>query len=271
MPTEYTKAIPQSRLEVEKFAKMKISIITATYNSLKHLPAVLQSISSQSYPTIEWIVVDGDSTDGTKEFIVENSGTITHWVSEADHGIYDALNKGIGMASGDIIGFLHSDDFFSSPTILEEIAHQFKNPDIDAVYGDLEYVSSTDTNKRIRYWKSKAYHPTLLAQGWMPAHPTLFIKKEVYAKHGFFDLNYRIAADYDLMLRILRDPTLRFTYLPSVITKMRVGGASNTIGNIKRKMQEDYRVICSHGFARPMYILLRKNFSKLQQFYTSKR
>ena len=271
MPTEYTKAIPQSRLEVEKFAKMKISIITATYNSLKYLPAVLQSISSQSYPNIEWIVVDGDSTDGTKEFIAENSGTITHWVSEADNGIYDALNKGIRMASGDIIGFLHSDDFFSSPTILEEIAHQFKSTATDAVYGDLDYVSSTDTSKRIRYWKSKAYHPTLLTQGWMPAHPTLFLKKEVYAKHGFFDLNYRIAADYDLMLRILKDPSLRFTYLPTVITKMRVGGASNAIGNIKLKMQEDYRVICSHGFSRPLSILFRKNFSKLLQFYTSKR
>jgi glycosyltransferase len=245
---------------------MKISIITATYNSLKHLPASLQSISSQSYPNIEWIVVDGNSTDGTKEFIEANSSKITNWVSEADKGIYDALNKGIGMASGDIIGFLHSDDFFSSPIILEEIANQFKNIDTDAVYGDLEYVSSTDSSKIVRYWKSKAFHPKLLKQGWMPAHPSLFLKKEVYTKHGLFDLNFKIAADYDFMLRILKDESLAFSYLPQVITNMRVGGASNAFGNLVLKMKEDWKALGKNKIPLRARALFLKNVSKIKQF-----
>jgi glycosyltransferase len=158
---------------------MKISIITATYNSLKHLPASLQSISSQSYHNIEWIVVDGNSTDGTKEFIEANSSKIINWVSEADKGIYDALNKGISMASGDIIGFLHSDDFFASNDVIQKIIEKFLKEEIDGVYGDLNYVSVMDVNKIIRKWKSRPYKLSLLKNGWMPAHPTLFLKKEV--------------------------------------------------------------------------------------------
>ncbi|MEY4293068.1 MAG: hypothetical protein RIQ61_1466 [Bacteroidota bacterium] len=245
---------------------MKISIITATFNSLRFLPDVLQSICSQNYPNIEWIIVDGNSTDGTKEFIEENASKITKWVSEPDNGIYDALNKGIRMASGDIIGFLHSDDFFSTPTILTEVVNCFILSKSQTVYGDLEYVNSTDPTKCIRFWKSKAFKPSFLEKGWMPAHPTLFLKKEVYEKHGLFDLNYHIAADYDMMLRILQDSSLTITYLPKVVTKMRVGGASNTLSNFKQKMQEDYRVIYTHGFANPLIVLLRKNCSKISQF-----
>ena len=245
---------------------MKISIITATYNSLKHLPAVLQSISSQSYPNIEWIVVDGNSTDGTKEFIEANSSKITNWVSEADKGIYDALNKGISMASGDIIGFLHSDDFFASNDVIQIIIEKFLKEEIDGVYGDLNYVSVMDVNKIIRKWKSRPYKLSLLKNGWMPAHPTLFLKKEVYKKHGQFDLNFKIAADYDFMLRILKDESLAFSYLPQVITNMRVGGASNTVGNLKLKMKEDLRAMAKNNIPFPLFTLIRKNVGKLSQF-----
>jgi glycosyltransferase len=246
---------------------MKISIITATYNSLKHLPASLQSISSQSYPNIEWIVVDGNSTDGTKEFIEANSSKITNWVSEADKGIYDALNKGISMANGDIIGFLHSDDFFASNDVIQKIIEKFLKEEIDGVYGDLNYVSVMDVNNIIRKWKSRPYKLSLLKNGWMPAHPTLFLKKEVYKKHGQFDLNFKIAADYDFMLRILKDESLAFSYLPQVITNMRVGGASNKIENIRLKMSEDRKALIKNEFKGIYKILLLKNISKLKQFF----
>jgi glycosyltransferase len=246
---------------------MKISIITATYNSLKHLPASLQSISSQSYPNIEWIVVDGNSTDGTKEFIEANSSKIINWVSEADKGIYDALNKGISMANGDIIGFLHSDDFFASNDVIQKIIEKFLKEEIDGVYGDLNYISVMDVNKIIRKWKSRPYKLSLLKNGWMPAHPTLFLKKEVYKKHGQFDLNYKIAADYDFMLRILKDESLAFSYLPQVITNMRVGGASNKIENIRLKMSEDRKALIKNEFKGIYKILLLKNISKLKQFF----
>ena len=146
-------------------------------------------------------------------------------------GIYDALNKGVEKASGDIIGFLHSDDIFHEKNILNHIKNKFKENDLDGIYGDLQYIDKINTNKVLRYWQSCEFHKRLLKKGWTPPHPTMFLKKEIYKKHGKFDLQYKISADYDFMLRILKDSSIKLNYIPKVITRMRVGGISNK--NIK--------------------------------------
>ena len=253
---------------------LKISIITATYNSLETLPTTLKSIVEQNYENIECVVIDGKSTDGTLKIIykyqIDNPDISFKIISEKDSGIYDALNKGIFNATGDIIGFLHSDDMLASSNILTKIAEEFIKTDVNGVYGDLQYVNRDNTNNVIRYWKSKKFHPKLIKQGWMPAHPTLFLKREVYKSQGYFDLSYKIAADYDLMLRILKDQTLKFSYLPTVITKMRLGGASNkSIKNIIKKTMEDYHAIRSNNIGGVITLLL-KNISKIKQFLIKK-
>lgn len=253
---------------------LKISIVTATYNSLKTLPTTLKSIVEQNYKNIECIVIDGKSTDSSLKIIykyqLDNPDISFKIISEKDAGIYDALNKGIFNATGDIIGFLHSDDMLASSNILTKIAEEFVKTNVNGVYGDLQYVNKKNTNNVIRYWKSKKFHPNLLKQGWMPAHPTLFLKKEVYEKHGNFDLSFKIAADYDFMLRVFKDNSLKFGYLPKVFTKMRVGGASNrSLKNIIQKTKEDYRAISSNQLGGILTII-RKNTSKIKQFLINK-
>ncbi len=245
---------------------MKVSIITSTFNSKSTLQDTLNSIQNQNYQNIETIIIDGGSKDGTLDIIKKNK-VISKFISEPDKGIYDGLNKGIEIATGDVIGYVHSDDVLASETIISEIVAAFINSNIDGVYGDLEYVDKENTNRVIRYWKSKQFHPNLLKQGWMPAHPTLFLKREVYTKYGNFDLSYKIAADYDFMLRVLKDDNLKFSYLPEVITKMRVGGASNrSLKNILQKTKEDYRAVKSNNVGG-VFSILRKNTSKIKQFF----
>jgi len=247
---------------------LKVSIITATYNSAGSIRDSLDSVLSQDYKDIECIIIDGESKDDTL-FIIETYqkkySNITV-VSEADKGIYDALNKGVQLATGDVIGFVHSDDLLADNQVVSQLANQFEKGNMDGVYGDLQYVDKNNIGKVIRYWKSCDFKSRLLKKGWMPAHPTLFLRKKVYNKHGRFDLSYKIAADYDFMIRILKDDSLKFTYLPKMITKMRVGGASNrSVKNIIQKTKEDYRIIKYHtigGFST----LINKNLSKIQQF-----
>lgn len=245
---------------------VKISIITATYNSQKHLPGALKSLSLQRYPHVEHIVIDGASKDKTLACLQEN-GKVDQLLSEPDNGLYDALNKGIKLATGDVIGFLHSDDRFASEWTLQHIADLFsENPELDMVYGDLVYVHNGNHNRVVRCWKSCDFTPRLLQRGWMPPHPTVFVRKEVYRKHGFFDCRYRISADYDQLLRILRDESLHLSYLPEVITLMQKGGESTgKMGNLIRKTGEDYLVIRNHNFSFPLWVLIMKNFSKLVQ------
>lgn len=248
---------------------MKISIITATFNSGASIKSALDSISSQDYPNFEVLIIDGGSKDNTVLLAKDSYAGELKIISEKDEGIYDALNKGIKAANGDIIGFVHSDDFLASKDIISKITTIFQEEEVDGVYGDLLYVDKENTSKIIRYWKSQAFSPGLLQQGWMPAHPTLFLRKEVYEKHGLFNLNYKIAADYDFMLRIFSDPALKFKYLPEVVTKMRVGGASNrSLRNIQLKSQEDLRALRANGIKNPYLVLARKNFGKLGQFLT---
>lgn len=249
---------------------MKISIITVTYNSEATLKSCLISVLHQSYKNIEYVIIDGNSTDKTLELVKQHQLQFPQiefkLLSEPDNGIYDALNKGVHLATGDVIGFVHSDDMLADNQIISTLANQFERENIDGVYGDLQYVDKNNIDKVIRYWKSRYFNIALLSKGWMPAHPTLFLKKTVYKKHGIFNLSYKISADYDFMLRILKDDSVKFAYLPKVITKMRIGGASNrSIKNIIQKTREDYLAVRSNNIGG-WYLIFLKNISKVRQF-----
>lgn len=245
---------------------MKVSIITSCYNSCKTILETIESVNTQNYENIEHVFVDGNSRDNTLEIIKSNSKRKGSIISEPDRGLYDAFNKGILHASGEIIGFLHSDDiYFSKETILD-IVNKIQVENLDGVYGDLQYVDKINFNKIIRYWKSCEFNPNLLKKGWMPAHPTLFLKKEIYLKHGVFNTTFKISADYDFILRIFKDHNLKFGYLPKVVTKMRMGGASNrSLKNIFKKTKEDYRAIRLNNIGTLLTLFL-KNISKIKQF-----
>ena len=247
---------------------MKVSVITATNNSEETIEDCIKSLFAQVYSNIEFIIIDNNSTDSTLKIIerykIKNKSI--KLISESDNGLYDALNKGIRYASGDIIGFLHSDDLYHDCFSVLDVVSYFRDNKSDGVFGDLHYVNKENTNKVIRLWKSCEFQPEFLKRGWMPAHPTLFLKKHVYDKHGEFNTSFKISADYDFMLRILKDKTLEFGYLPRVITKMRLGGASNrSIKNIIQKTREDYKAVSSNNIGGWFSILL-KNISKIKQF-----
>jgi glycosyltransferase len=246
-----------------------VSLITATYNSRATIADTIRSVTSQTYSDIEHVIIDGSSTDDTLEIVRSTPNRISKIISEPDKGIYDALNKGIINSCGDIIGILHSDDLLASDIIIEEICRKFVQTTADIVYGDLIYVRNMNKDIIVRYWRSRPFDRSLLYKGWMPAHPTMFIRREVYMKYGQYDLQYNISSDYDLILRLMQIRDLKFEYLPIVITKMRMGGASNrSLGNIFLKSKEDYSIMKKNGFSNPLAILLRKNASKLGQFFS---
>ncbi len=246
---------------------MKISVITAVWNNCETVAQALESILAQTYTNVEMIVIDGASTDGTREVLERYRDKLAVLVSERDAGIYDALNKGIARATGDVIGFLHADDLLADSTVLARIAGAF-SASVDGVYGDLLYVRKQNPTQTVRYWRSRPFTPDLCGKGWMPAHPTLYLRRAVYQRHGQFDTSYRIAADYDFMLRILKAGT-RVVYLPAVLVKMRVGGVSNrSLGNLLRKSREDLRALQQNRVGG-MWTLLRKNLSKLPQFFAT--
>jgi len=246
---------------------MKVSIITACYNSSATIIDTLKSLEQQTYADIEYIIVDGASKDNTLDVIKANCSRVSFVISERDNGIYDALNKGVAAATGDVVGFLHSDDLFASPYIVQNIVDCFNQNNVDAVYGDLEYVDKTDTSKIVRLWRSGLYERKQLTNGWMPPHPTFYMKRELYSKFGFFDLNFRIAADYDSILRYLWVNKITLAYIPSVLIKMRVGGASNrSLKNIYLKSKEDILALKKNGVFWPKALLF-KNLSKIPQFF----
>ncbi|MFC5282903.1 glycosyltransferase family 2 protein [Pedobacter alpinus] len=247
---------------------MQISIITATYNSETHLQEALNSYKSQTLQNKELIVIDGLSKDKTLEILKQNHQIINKSVSEADKGIYDALNKGINLAGGDIIGILHSDDFFAYSTLLADVTDLFeKDPNLQAVYGDLQYVDRDDPNKIIRNWVSGKFDRNNFAKGWMPPHPTLFIKKECFQKFGVYDLTYKSAADYDLILRFLFKHKITTSYLPKVLVKMRVGGLSNkSIKNRIRANREDRLALKTNGVPNSLWVSILKPLSKITQY-----
>jgi glycosyltransferase len=243
---------------------MRISVIVSVFNNKDTIFDAINSIVSQSYGNIECIVVDAASTDGTLEIIKGFGDRINTFISEPDKGIYDGLNKGVLLATGDVIAFLHSDDVYANETVISDVVDIFDN-DTQGVYGDLVYTDKKDINKVFRCWKSGVFSISLLNKGWMPPHPTLFLRREVYQKYGAFDTSFKIAGDYDFMLRILKD-NITVKYLPQVLYRMRVGGESNrSIKNILDKSKEDLRAMRKNEINKPFLALFYKNISKVMQ------
>lgn len=246
---------------------MKISVITVTYNSAATIADTLKSVAAQTYPNIEHIVVDGESTDNTLALIHEHGMHVAKLVSERDSGIYDAMNKGLRLATGDFVGFLNSDDFFAAPDTVQRMIDSMKEADI--IYGDLVYVEKERTSKIVRYWRSGEFVHDRLRFGWMPPHPTFYVRRSHLEKVGTFDLRLRIAADYDFMLRFLSQPSLKVAYLPQVLVKMRTGGGSNhSLKALLRKSSEDFLAIRKNKIGGP-FTLLCKNARKLSQYLTA--
>ncbi|MBG9389053.1 glycosyltransferase family 2 protein [Caenimonas aquaedulcis] len=244
---------------------LQISVITAVMNRADTLGDALRSVHGQSWAGVEHVVIDGGSTDGTLDVVRQHRAGIATLVSEPDSGLYDALNKGIAAATGDVIGFMHADDEYASPYTLERVAAAFEDPSVDAVYGDLVYVSRKEPSRVVRYWQAGRYHRGLLALGWMPPHPTFYVRREVYSRLGNFDTRFRIAADYDNMLRLLWRGRVKAAYVPEVLVRMRTGGASNrSLLNILTKSREDYTALRQNGIGG-LQTLLLKNVTKLPQ------
>lgn len=246
--------------------ELKLSVITAVYNREDTVAQAISSVAAQSYSDVEHVIIDGASTDGTLDAVQSLARPGMRVISEPDRGIYDALNKGIRNATGDVVGLMHSDDFFAHDRVLEKVAMAFASTGAEAVYGDLDYVAAEDTSKVIRHWRSGEFTPQVLARGWMPPHPTLFVRREAMMRLGLYNTDYRISADYEAILRWFGKGGLSLTYIPEVLVKMRVGGESNrSLGRIIQKSHEDYRALRTNGVGG-IQALAWKNLSKLPQF-----
>lgn len=245
---------------------MKISVITAVYNNRDTVADAIDSVLAQTHAEVELIVIDGASTDGTLDVLRAYGNKLNKLVSEPDGGIYDALNKGLLHASGDVVGFLHSDDVFADAEVLAKVAKAFSNLKIEAVYGDLVYVRKDMPDKVVRYWSAGEFAFDKLRRGWMPPHPTLYVKRALYEQIGVFDTQYRIAADYDFMLRLLSIEGIGVAYVPELFVKMRLGGESNrSLKNLLWKSHEDY-IVMRRNKVGGLLTLLFKNLRKLPQF-----
>lgn len=226
-------------------------------------------MASQTYANREHVVIDGASCDGTLRVLQAMRSQLAVMLSEPDRGIYDALNKGVTRASGDVIGFLHADDVYASPDVLTHVAQAFADPAVCAVYGDLHYVRKDDMTQVVRVWHSMVFTPQRLAWGWMPPHPTLYVRKQWYERIGGFDTRYRIAADYFSILQMFSQPDFKAVYVPEVFVKMRLGGASNrSLKAVVRKTREDWAALrrARVGALGGLGALVWKNLSKLGQF-----
>jgi glycosyltransferase involved in cell wall biosynthesis len=248
---------------------MIITIITVCYNAKDTLIDAIDSVASQSYEAIEHIVVDGGSSDGTLDILQSGRGRVAKWISEQDKGIYDAMNKGIALASGDVIGFLNADDLYADRDAVKKMAEAFKrHPEVDACYADLVYVDQNDTNSIVRYWKSRRYTPGLFRGGWMPAHPTFYARKAAYQRCGTYDTSFRIAADFELMFRMLEIHRIQALYLPVLLVRMRLGGTTNkNVANIVAQNKEILGALRSHyGDVHVLGFVFNKFFNRLKQF-----
>lgn len=245
---------------------MKVSIITATYNSAQTIKDTVLSIKYQTYQNVEHIIIDGGSTDNTLN-LAGYFGHTGPMVSETDNGIFDAMNKGVRMATGDIVGILNSDDFYPDSGVIEKVVKAFANSDCDAVYGDLVYVDPFHIKKVLRKWIAGGYSKKLFYNGWMPPHPTFFVKKEVYEKYGLFNLDFKSSSDYELLLRFILLKNISIKYLPGVLVYMRVGGYSNrSLKNRIAAHLEDYQAWRVNGISPKWYTVALKPLRKLKQY-----
>jgi glycosyltransferase involved in cell wall biosynthesis len=246
---------------------MKISVITVAYNSAATIGDTLRSVAAQSYPTIEHIVIDGASTDATLEVVRSEGRHVSRVISEADGGIYDAMNKGLRVATGDVVGFLNSDDIYADAGVVDQLAQAMADSTVDAVYGDLVFVSRDDPSHVVRYWQSGPHRPGACTHGWMPPHPTLYLRKSVLDKAGGFDTSYRLQADFELCLRLFEIHRLYAVHLPMTLVRMRMGGATTgSLRNIIRGNMEAARACRQHGFPGGLAFVARKMASRVPQF-----
>ena len=247
---------------------MIVSIITVTYNSATLIADCLASVNSQTYPNIEHIIIDGASKDNTLEIIKATPNRVTKIISEPDKGIYNAMNKGIRLASGDIIGILNSDDLYVDENVIALIVKEFEKDDtLEAVHTNLYYVNSEATSKIVRHWITGDFKSGSFFKGWHPAHPTLFLKREVYDKYGLFDEQFKLAADFEFMLRIFEKHKIKSKYLPVTTVRMRLGGAtSKNLKNIMRGNRECLNAFKKNNFKTPFLYPVYRLFPKLKQF-----
>jgi glycosyltransferase len=247
---------------------MKVSVITVTYNSAATVEDTIKSVINQDYKNIEYIIIDAISKDNTLDIVSKYKDNIDLLVSEKDNGIYDAIAKGILKATGDIVVALNSDDMYASVDVISKVVEVFKSTNAEAVYGDLNYVDRFDNAKIIRKWKAGPYKKGHFLKGWMPPHPTFFVKKHCYQKYGSFNLSLRSSADYELMLRFIHKHEIKVAYLPKLIVNMRVGGQSNvSFKNRFKANREDRKAWEINGLKPGLFTLIRKPLGKIKQYF----
>ena len=240
-------------------SSLKISIITVSFNSAKTIRETIKSVLTQDYNNIEYIIIDGGSSDETIDIVKSYSEKISYFISEKDNGIYDAMNKGIKAATGDIVGILNSDDFYPNSFVLSNVAKSFKKYNCDAVYGDLVYVKAKDATQIKRYWQAGNYNTSKIKNGWMLPHPTFFVKKVIYDRYGLYNSALKRAADYEMILKLLYKENISVHYIPMILVKMRTGGASNsTFLNRIRANKEDGLAWTKNQLNKPMFIRIKK-------------
>jgi glycosyltransferase involved in cell wall biosynthesis len=246
---------------------MRITVVTVCRNAAGVISDCVHSVAAQDHPDVEHLVVDGASRDGTVDVVRSIGSDRLRWVSEPDEGLYFALNKGLRMASGDVVGCLHADDVFADPGVLSRVAQELRDGGADACYGDLEYVSAGDSSKVVRFWRSAPYVEGAFGAGWMPPHPTFYARAGVYHRFGGFDTRFSIGADWDLLFRLFEIKRIRAGYLPGVMVRMRLGGISNrSLKNIVANNLQCLRVFRKYGKRVPPGYLLAKLRHRLAQF-----
>jgi glycosyltransferase involved in cell wall biosynthesis len=246
---------------------MKVSIITVAYNSALTIADTLESVASQSYRSVEHVVIDGGSTDRTKEIVGRCGGHIAKFISEPDRGIYDAMNKGLALATGEVICFLNADDVYVDENVIGKVVDLMENKELDALFGDVEFFRPKSPKRTFRRYRSRKFNPRRISRGWMPAHPSLFIRDHVFERFGFFNSDYQIAGDFEFVARVFRDDTLKYSYLPEVMVRMRTGGIST--GGLRNTLllnREVLRACRQNGIPTNILLVLSRYPEKLLEF-----
>jgi len=248
---------------------MKVSVITVVFNAVDTIADTIISVANQDYEDIEHIIIDGGSTDGTVAVLEKFRDKLAIVVSEPDEGIYDAMNKGIALASGTVVGMLNADDWYENESVVSNVVSTFNHDaELDAVYGDIVFVTKDKPHSLVRYWKSQPYKAGLFESGWMPPHPTFFVKKECYNRYGMFDLNFKIQSDFDLTMRFMQLNKIKTQYISGVMVKMRMGGVTNNrISNVVKGNYEAYLACKKNGLEVTPLFMLKKVLSRVPQFF----
>jgi len=245
---------------------MKVSIVTVCFNSAATIEDTIRSVRGQTYESLEHIIVDGGSTDGTQEIVSRYNGRIKKFISEPDRGIYDAMNKGLALVTGEVVAFLNADDVYASPIVIGDIATTMSADRADGVYGDLVYVRSPDSRRILRYWRAGEYRPRAFYRGWVPPHPTFFCRTALYRELGGFDPAYRIAGDFELMLRFIEKNGISVRYIPKPLVRMRAGGRANTVRGMIQGNREIVHAFRRNGLEFSIRFFCSKLIRRMQQF-----